>query len=78
MAASSAAYRAAAQAGLSPSAMASPARIGCRLASGIGMPAMGITLDSGWSAGTNRSSPHQVWIRDQSSVSRSGASRSAA
>ena len=32
----------------------------------------GMTLDSPWSAGTNRSSPHHTWTFDQSTRSRSG------
>ena len=32
----------------------------------------GWTLEAGWSAGTNRSSPHQTWTRCQSIRSRSG------
>ena len=33
----------------------------------------GATFESGWSYGTNRSSPHQTWTRPQSSDSRSGS-----
>ncbi len=74
---SSRAYRSAAQAGPSPRVIASPAGIGWRVSGGSPSEAIGTTLDSGWFAGTNRSSPHQVWTRDQSTASDSGGSPSA-